>query len=399
MNSLATRQVVADGVPLITMLEGGDRQAKPLQPLEPGGTLAISRFAWIRREGEAVIAETSLGPHAVVLEDARAQTLFLAFAAPRRPDADLAEQLHLPLEAALEVVSVLREASLLINQEQAAAEEEPPLAVWEFHDLLFHARSRPGRHRGRSGGTFRFLDRLAPAPALPPARWTETVALERPDFERLERDDPPLARVQSVRRSIRNYGERPLGISELGEFLSRVGRVEDYWETPIPGPQPNSIAFVAKPYPSGGSLYELELYTAVSACDGLEPGLYHYEAGVHRLARASAATAELADLLSQGAAEMGTATSSMQVMIVITARFARLAWKYEAIAYELVLKHVGALLQTMYLVSTAMGLAPCAIGTGDSDLFARASGIAYYEESAVGEFALGSRSIAGPLGR
>ena len=45
----------------------------------------------------------------------------------------------------------------------------------------------------------------------------------------------------------------------------------------------------------------------------------------------------------------------------------------------------------MYLTATAMELAPCAIGTGDSDLFARASGLDYYEETSVGEFALGSR--------
>jgi SagB-type dehydrogenase family enzyme len=60
-------------------------------------------------------------------------------------------------------------------------------------------------------------------------------------------------------------------------------------------------------------------------------------------------------------------------------------------AYALVLKHVGVLCQTMYLVATAMGLAPCALGTGDSDLFAYATGLDYVAESSVGEFALGSR--------
>jgi hypothetical protein len=44
----------------------------------------------------------------------------------------------------------------------------------------------------------------------------------------------------------------------------------------------------------------------------------------------------------------------------------------------------------MYLVATAMGLAPCALGGGDSDLFAQASGLDYLAESAVGEFILGS---------
>jgi hypothetical protein len=47
----------------------------------------------------------------------------------------------------------------------------------------------------------------------------------------------------------------------------------------------------------------------------------------------------------------------------------------------------------MYLAATAMGLAPCALGAGDSDLFARATGIDYYAETSVGEFLLGSRGV------
>jgi oxazoline/thiazoline dehydrogenase len=48
-------------------------------------------------------------------------------------------------------------------------------------------------------------------------------------------------------------------------------------------------------------------------------------------------------------------------------------------------------MQTMYLVATAMGLAPCALGTGNSDLFATATGTGYLLEPPVGEFLLGSR--------
>jgi hypothetical protein len=69
-------------------------------------------------------------------------------------------------------------------------------------------------------------------------------------------------------------------------------------------------------------------------------------------------------LVAQAAAGMGVTAASMQTLIVITARFARVAWKYESIAYQLVLKHVGVLIQTMYLVATAMELAPCAVGNG-----------------------------------
>jgi hypothetical protein len=46
----------------------------------------------------------------------------------------------------------------------------------------------------------------------------------------------------------------------------------------------------------------------------------------------------------------------------------------------------------MYLAATAMGLAPCGVGVGDADLFARAAGTDYYAETSVGEFLLGSRA-------
>lgn len=61
-------------------------------------------------------------------------------------------------------------------------------------------------------------------------------------------------------------------------------------------------------------------------------------------------------------------------------------------AYATTLKNVGVLYQTMYLVATAMGLAPCALGGGDSDRFAAAVGSDYYTETSVGEFLLGSRA-------
>jgi len=44
----------------------------------------------------------------------------------------------------------------------------------------------------------------------------------------------------------------------------------------------------------------------------------------------------------------------------------------------------------MYLAATAMGLAPCALGCGDSDAFGRAADTDYYGETSVGEFLIGS---------
>lgn len=119
------------------------------------------------------------------------------------------------------------------------------------------------------------------------------------------------------------------------------------------------------------------------------PGLYYYQPQAHELSCISGETEAVEALLKDAGMAMGQ--GKPQVLIVITARFQRLAWKYESIAYALMLKHVGALYQTMYLVATAMNLAPCGIGSGDSELFAQAVGCNYYAETSVGEFVLGSR--------
>jgi SagB-type dehydrogenase family enzyme len=138
------------------------------------------------------------------------------------------------------------------------------------------------------------------------------------------------------------------------------------------------------------------VYAAVRACANLAPGLYHHDPAGHRLVRLSGRTLELAALLRDAAESTGADEEALQVLLVLAARFPRVAWKYESIAYALTLKHVGVLYQTMYLAATAMGLAGCAVGGGDADLFARAAGTDYYAETSVGEFLLGSPRPEGP---
>ena len=132
------------------------------------------------------------------------------------------------------------------------------------------------------------------------------------------------------------------------------------------------------------------MYAAIQVCNPLPSGLYHYEPAGHRLIRIQGHTPEVATLLRDAAESTGTPVDTLQVLLILAARFPRIAWKYESIAYALTLKHVGVLYQTMYLTATAMGLAPCAIGGGDADLFARAAGTDYCAETSVGEFLLGN---------
>jgi SagB-type dehydrogenase family enzyme len=268
---------------------------------------------------------------------------------------------------------------------------EPALESWEFHDLLFHSRSRRGRWDAPFGATYRLAHR-PPPPALKPIDDGDWQDLFRPDIERLMREDPPLAQVTEQRRSVRQYGAEPITAKQLGEFLFRTARVTRHWQSEVSAPSgPLTMDFTARPYPSGGGLYELEVYLAVKNCAGVEPGLHYYDPQGHRLQALCGATRDVEGLLADAAASAGIAAQSLQVLVVLAARFSRTAWKYESIAYALTLKHVGVVFQTMYLAATAMGLAPCAVGCGDSDLFARAAGTDWCVETSVGEFLLGSK--------
>src|SRR5262249_34199685 len=181
-------------------------------------------------------------------------------------------------------------------------------------------------------------------PTPPPARTRpgggEPHAWSRPAGARLERDDPPLARVQERRCSVRAFdADWPITDRQLGEFLFRVARVKDCWQTEVATVGgPVRMEFASRPYPAGGGPYELELYAAVSRCANLEAGLHHYAPSRHRLTRLCGRTVEVAGLLRGAAESTGIPAEGVQVLLILAARFPRVAWKYESIAYALTLK-------------------------------------------------------------
>jgi SagB-type dehydrogenase family enzyme len=391
----------ANGTRLATLVPVSSSFVSRPGPVVPGRPYALARFAYLSRSGGEAVLESPLAHARVILHDCRAAALVGALAALASASVEeLSGRVGgLPADTVTGTLTLLLRAGLLEQTGAGEGATEAALHTWEFHDLLFHTRSRMGRCDAPHGGTYRLAGRLPPPAALKPAPATETEELYRPDLARLERDDPSLAWVQERRCSARDFdAEHPITPRQLGEFLFRVGRVKDCWQTEVAtGCGPVRMDFASRPYPAGGGLYELELYAAVNRCANLQPGLYSYDPSGHRLARLCGRTAEVGGLLRDAAEATAIPEANLQVLFILAARFARVAWKYESIAYALTLKHVGVLLQTMYLAATAMGLGPRAVGCGDADLFARAAGTDYYAETSVGEFLLGSQRD-GPLG-
>ncbi|NTX65589.1 SagB family peptide dehydrogenase [Myxococcus sp. CA051A] len=377
-NDFLYRTLLLEDAPLATLLPS--TAPGHSEPRRPEAKYVLSRLACVRREDHQLVVEVPASHARVLLRDTRAAALLPELSSPRSL-AELTERAAtLPIKAVDLLLGVLLDAKAVHVPE----EEDAALALWEPEDLLFHGHSRLGRLPSPYGATYRFEHRMEPLPALKPRMTEAVVPLPRPDLKRLSQEDAPFTQVLERRRSLRTYGEPPISLEQLGELLYRAARTRRVLST-------EHGELGERPYPGGGALYELELYLVVDRCEGLESGLYQYRSGQHELCKLTPRTQQVEQLL-EGAWHTLAREGRPQVLLVITARFPRVFWKYQAMGYALILKNVGVLFQTLYLAATAMDLAPCALGGGDSELFARASGIPPLAEGAVGEFALGTRA-------
>jgi SagB-type dehydrogenase family enzyme len=356
--------------------------------------LVLSRFAVMRRSGPGLLIESPRSWCAIRVHDPDVVAALATFLVPGAGAEGGPERGPLPAPLAERLLSDLAWATMVVRtpgDEDTAFE----LRQWSPYELWFHQRiRREGMPDGGFGRTEWAAGEFEPLPARRPSFTGRAVDLFRPDLAELRRTDATLTGVLEERRSIRQHDDEcPITLDQIGEFLYRAAAVR---HTVALGGVEHPIG----PNPSGGALDALEFYLAVRLAEGTEPGLYRYDRFGHRLERICGLTRAVRRLI--GAAQNATGsrdspqTYPPQLVVLLAARFGRVGWSYETLPYSLILKQVGVTYQTMYCVATAMALAPCALGAGDSAAFAEATGLDPLVEGTVGEFILGSRPVVTP---
>jgi len=359
--------------------------------------LVLSRFAYLRRRGNEMVLESPRAGALFKICDPKIATAIAMLSSPQQIK-QLRRQDGFP---GVELLALLVDCQILFKIDAASqsglrpAEGDDNLVLWDFHDLLFHTRSTEGRHGNPLGGVYPYADVISPLPAVRP-RWPGKKIDLRKFAAAHSQPISPVAKLLRERHSTRSFDDqRPITLAELSRFLDSTARVLSRGKSRIDladaGPV---IEYAVRPYPSAGASYELELYLAVNKCEGLARGFYHYDAGGHTLVLIGPGTPEFEALLT-GAEFAMDAPAAPQILITIAARFGRISWKYSSIAYALILKDVGVLMQTLYMMATDMGLGGCAIGITNIDLFAKMTGIEFYIEGPVGQFAIGRGTESG----
>jgi oxazoline/thiazoline dehydrogenase len=362
----------------------------PLQDTQ----LKLSRFAYIRSVSDELVIELphrflrvrKVAPEVLVLmsEIAGGASLSSLTLGPASIDSELMRQ-------AIEFFHIVGIADRLPAQQPAADEFGDAIATREFHDVAFHAHSRTGLADGVVGSVFPFAGSISPTPAIKSPTSATRISLSVPSIADVTGRDKPLGTIMEERRSVRRYGRRAVTLDEISKFLYRVARVRR--TTPADEKRACSYETTDRTYPSGGACYDLELYITFRLCSGIAPGVYHYDPLHHALSVVSDRISDVHAMIEHARVASGQSDEDRApVLITLASRFSRLSWKYRAISYATTLKNVGVLYEAMYLVATAMGLAPCALGSGNSALFGRVTGLHPLVESSVGEFMLGSRS-------
>jgi SagB-type dehydrogenase family enzyme len=355
--------------------------------------LVLSRFAYMRRRGNEIVLES---PRAGALFKICNPKIAAALAMLSTPQQikQLRRQDVFPGVAFLALLvdcQIVLKIAVAGESGLRPAEGDHNLVLWDFHDLLFHTRSTEGRHANPLGGVYPYASVISPLPAVRP-RWPG----KKIDLRKFSAAHPeaisPVTKLLRERHSSRSFDDQlPITLAELSRFLDSTARVLSRSNSKL---DLDDGGHAVRPYPSAGASYELELYLAVDKCEGLARGFYHYDANAQVLVPIGVPTNELEALLAGAAYAMG-APAAPQILITITARFGRISWKYSSIAYSLILKDVGVLTQTLYLMVTEMGLGGCAIGIANIDLFAKMTGIEFHVEGPVGQFAIGRSAKLG----
>lgn len=150
------------------------------------------------------------------------------------------------------------------------------------------------------------------------------------------------------RRSVRNFTNIPIALSELSTIL---------WASTGIREKENGYAF--RTAPSAGALYPIETYVVANDVTDLTCGLYHYDIKENALEELK--TGSFGNEVAHAALDQNMCAEA-PALFIWTAIFLRSKWKYRQRAYRYIYLDAGHIAQNLALSAVSLGLGSCQIG-------------------------------------
>ena len=249
--------------------------------------LVLSRFAYMRRRGDAMVLESPRAGALFRICDPKLVTLVATLSTPQQVK-ELRLQDGFP---GIAFLALLVDCQMLVQDRMprrrrpAFGEGDDDLVLWEFHDLCSTRAARKGRHANPLGGVYPYAGVIPPLPAVRP-RWPgkqdrprASSQSEAAQAARLS----PVAKLLRERHSTRSFDDqRPITLAELSRFLDGTARVAGEIEDSRPG-----TAIPTVDYAPGHILRRAQPTSSSSIwpsthAKGCARGFYHYDAGAPR---------------------------------------------------------------------------------------------------------------------
>lgn len=195
-----------------------------------------------------------------------------------------------------------------------------------------------------------------------------------PDKEKIKLPEPSFKGMTveeaiRKRRSVREYSDKPLTISQVSEIL--------FAAQGITGEIAGTYLRTA---PSAGALYPVEIYLIVQNVEGLEKGIYHYNVLEHSL-----------EFIKKGDFKNEIFKAGLfqdmfleaPLILIYTAIFKRTTYKYDDRGYRYVYIEAGHIAQNVSLECVSLGLSSCVVGAFFDDMVNKLIGVDGKEEAVI----------------
>jgi SagB-type dehydrogenase family enzyme len=275
-----------------------------------------------------------------------------------------------------EAIVKLIEGQLLLECDTAeSARDDLFDSSWKpwLPEGAFHFLTKDAPYVGGDWTIEQIMQTIPDTPSPPLFKKIEGAEMVSLPFHETETDS--FYQTLHARRTQRQFSAAEVPLESISKLLRITWGVQGYVESKYFGSMPRKTS------PSAGARNPVEVYLMALKVEGLEAGLYHYDARDHALERISReATPQLARAYCADQPFVAHASA----LFIMTGVFARTMWKYpNPRAYRVVLLDAGHLGQTFCLTATRIGLAPFSTAALKDSLIEKDLGLDGISESVL----------------